>query len=466
MKQLLYICMIAAFCSSCNKYLDIDEKGKVIPKSINDYYQLLSDYSAIIKSTNNVFYVNDEIKVYADEVNRIFYAPDKFTNGYQWKDYLYVNNDDNDNDWNNFYSQIYICNMVLSKIDEASGTDEVLRKQAKGEALAQRAYAYFMLVNIYAKHYDPATYATDPGVPLYTEPDISAAEARASVKEIYDMIEADLLKAADLVQIKPAFNYHPGKASVQGLLAKMYLYQGKWELARSYAEKALETNSFLYDYNDYDFMPGLPKFLGLPGYPNRAIDNKECVWHKQSDIPFIYMVGVYMSDEHAALYEDGDRRLYFTVIDAGPFGPNNHGYALYAKENFYKAGVYTPELYLIRAEANARLSHPADAIADLNTLRSKRITKNKYVPYETNKTDLEALQLVLKERRVEMFQESWRWFDLKRLNMDTRFKRTLTRTFGTETYSLAPDSKNYVIAIPKKVVILNPKVQQNPRDNR
>lgn len=466
MKKILSLLILIAGLTGCNQYIDITEKGKVIPKTINDYYQLLCDYSSMTMSTINVFYVNDEIKLYKDEVSRIFFGPEVFTNGYLWKDQLFVNEVDVDRDWNTFYTQIYLCNVVIDKIDAAIGNDESLRKQAKGEALAQRAYAYFMLVNMYGKHYNTASSSTDLGVPLYTQPDINAVKARATVKEIYELIEKDLLAALDLVPATTNFSYHPGKAAVRGLLAKMYLYQGKYEDARSYADQALQSNSFLYDFKDFDFTPGLPKFLGLAGYPNRAMDNKEAVWDKQSGLPFVYMMAVYMSDQHKALYDDGDRRLYFAEIEAGPFGPNAHGNALFIKDRFYRAGVFTPELYLIRAECNARLSHPDLAIDDLNTLRQKRFNQGKYQAYTKPKTDLQALQLVLKERRIELFQESWRWFDLKRLNLDPQFKQTLTREWGGQTYTLKPDDNNYVMAIPRKVLSLNNLMVQNPRDNK
>lgn len=451
---------------ACNKYIDIPEKGKVIPTTIDDYYHLLSDFNTFSRSTVNVFYVNDEIKIYKDEVSRIFFAPEVFTNGYLWNDYLYVNNSDHDPDWNNFYEQIYKCNVVLEKIDAAAGTDEALRRQTKGEALAHRAYAYFMLVNLYGKHYDPDTYDTDLGVPLYLEPDINAALPRATVKEVYNRIEEDLQTAVDLLAPQVPFNYHPSQAGVKGLLAKLYLYQGKFEQARDYADEVLEENSFLYNFNDFDFLPGLPKWLGLPGFPIRGLDNNEVIWDKASSVPFVYMIGVYMSDEHHALYEEGDRRLYFALTEDGPFGPNMHGYALFSKDQYYKAGINTPEMILIRAECHARLSQPDLAIADLNTLRQKRFNPDTFTPLPFGQSRADALALVLRERRIELFQEATRWFDLKRLNRESEHRRTINRTFEGESHTLTPNDLNYVLAIPKNIISLNPLVEQNPRAGR
>jgi len=466
MKKLLSIMMAGLLFAGCDKYIDINEKGKVIPTTIDDFYDIMCDYSYFIMSSSNAFMASDDIKVYKDEVNRMFFGADMFTNGYLWKDFIFVNEQDNDQDWNFLYKTIYKSNVVLDKIDKATGSNEVLRKKTKGEALAQRAYSYFMLVNLYSQHYNPATYEKDLGVPLYLVADINDAKPRATVKAVYDQIEKDLTDALPLLPPTPEFNYHPSQAGVNGLLAKVYLYQGKYELAKQKAQAALDVYSFLYDLKDMDFIPGLPKYLGVAGAPNRAIDNREGLWHKQAHNTFIYMIGVYMSDEHRALYNNKDRRLYLTLIEEGMFGNNQHGLNIWPKEKYFKIGVYTPELYLIRAECNARLNQPGLAIDDLNTLRAKRFLPADFVAIDRNQTDLQALELVLKERRMELFAEGWRWFDLKRLNLDPRFRKDISRDWGGEIITLKPDDKNYVLPIPKKVMVLNPLLEQNPRDNR
>lgn len=464
--NILFISALVITVLGCDGILDVQEKGKVIPQTVSDYDEMLNDHNKFSLSSVNAFYLSDEIKIYADEVSRIPWGSELYVNGFLWKDHIYDDPNRNDRDWNNFYSQIYIYNTVLANIDEAEGEDDILRKETKGEALAQRAYAYFMLVNLYGKHYDESTYETDLGVPLHTAPDINAQKTRASVKEIYELIEGDLLQAAELLPEETDYSYHPSKAGAYGLLAKMYLFMGKWEEAKNYADMALQKNSFLYDYKNFDFIPDAPIYAGLGGYPRQGINNKEYIWEKKAADPFVYNVAVYMSDEHKELYDQGDRRLYFRQIDSFVFGPNAHGPVLFTKEFYYTDGITTPELYLIRAESNARLGRVSDAIADLNTLREHRFNAGEFTPYTTDKTELEALELVLKGRRLELFYHPVRLFDLKRLNKDPRFAKTITHTFDGDTYTIEPGDHNYVIAIPKKVIALNPEIEQNPRDNR
>lgn len=457
--------LLALALSGCNDYLDITPKGKVIPTTVQDFYDLMRDNNKFVPSTINGLLMTDEIKIHDDEVSRIFFRPERMVNAYLWRDYLYDDPQENDEDWNRYYAQIYVCNSVLDKIDDAPGDDETMRRVAKGEALVNRAYAYLMLVNLYAKHYDPATASTDPGVPLHVKADINAQLGRASVQDVYRVIEEDLQLAVALLPTTSSSNYYPVQAAALGLLAKTQLYKGNWEQAGDFAGKALAQHGQLLDYNDFDFYPGMPQWLGLLNYPMRSFQNQEIIFQKEY-INNSFIIAVYMTDEHRALYDEGDRRLYFTDVADSPFGPNLHGGSLLAKDNFHREGVCTPELYLIRAEALARQGRADLAVADLNVLRQKRFDTGKWVAYGNGFSADEALSLVLKERRVELFQEPWRWFDLKRLNRDPRFAKTLTRTFDGKTYTLAPGDHNYVLAIPKKVVDLNPAIVQNPRDQR
>lgn len=142
------------------------------------------------------------------------------------------------NYWLSTYNNISNTNKILQKLgvvyDPAAGTNtftavpipttEAERKQIAGEALFIRAYHYFNLVRLYG------------GVFLIHKP-ISAEEAklmnRASVPDIYKLIEADLkAAAANMSTVKfpqiPATDLgHANAWCAKGLLAKMYLTLGR-----------------------------------------------------------------------------------------------------------------------------------------------------------------------------------------------------------------------------------------------
>src|SRR5258707_12251277 len=71
--------------------------------------------------------------------------------------------------WDACYSAIAAANQALQSSRAASDTTQYASEI--GEALVARAYAHFMLVNIFSNCYDPATASTDPVILYVTEPE-------------------------------------------------------------------------------------------------------------------------------------------------------------------------------------------------------------------------------------------------------------------------------------------------------
>src|SRR5215211_3807380 len=71
--------------------------------------------------------------------------------------------------WDSCYKAIAAANQALQVIDGAA--DKNAFSARRGEALVARAYAHFMLVTLFAKAYDPATAASDPGIPYVLTPE-------------------------------------------------------------------------------------------------------------------------------------------------------------------------------------------------------------------------------------------------------------------------------------------------------
>ena len=122
----------------------------------------------------------------------------------------------------------------------------------------------------------------------------------------------------------------------------------------------------------------------------------------------------------------------------------------------------TPEIYLIAAECEARVGDVGRAMALVNKLRDNRI-KNNTALTATDKDD--ALKKVLEERRRELAMSGMvRYIDLKRLNQEVRFTKSVTHITGDGTFRLEPNSPLYVLPIPAKVMRFNSKtIQQNER---
>ena len=133
-------------------------------------------------------------------------------------------------------------------------------------------------------------------------------------------------------------------------------------------------------------------------------------------------------------------------------------------------GMRTAEVYLILAEANARLNDLSGAVEVLNQLRVKRIKGDEALLPEPD-TQREMVQAVIDERRKELLFGFSRFWDLKRLNTEADYAKTITRTFPLvttdveqKTYTLKPDSRLYIIPFPVDAREKNPNLTLNTNE--
>lgn len=90
--------------------------------------------------------------------------------------------------WQYNYTQINNCNNIINNIDHITVADETEQAEAnniKGEAYLMRAMAYHTLVLHFAKDYEPASAATDLGLPLVKVGDPNGKPSRATLEDTY-----------------------------------------------------------------------------------------------------------------------------------------------------------------------------------------------------------------------------------------------------------------------------------------
>lgn len=83
-----------------------------------------------------------------------------------------------------------------------------------------------------------------------------------------------------------------------------------------------------------------------------------------------------------------------------------------------------------------------------------------FIPY-TASTASDALNTILLERRKELLMRGIRWSDLRRLNKEPQFAKTLIRIEDGQTYSLQPGGLRYIFPIPLLVIQMTG-IPQNP----
>lgn len=456
---------------SCNRkeYLDIKPKGIVIPSTLSDFRLLLDNVVSAVSSGSVTSGLAGKHQITAMMTDNVELTPelalamfkqDYDVRAYLFEDQLYAPAED-DLDWNRYYQHIYVANVILTgleNITEQSNEKELLAAEAR----LHRAYAYLNLVNMYAPHYNNTTAERDPGVPIREGIALSDVDlTRASVKAVYNLIIDDLVYGTEhLVDRQPGIlQFRPSKAAAFGLLARVYLYQAAYTDALDAADRALDLQGTLRDINTDPVSFYAP---GLRVFPEQSVD-PEIIWFKDMGGVFIMA----SSDELMSLYETGDLRKdwYSPIRDHLILGSDVDGiiYAAQLFANNTSGGVRTSELYLIRAECNARLGRIDEANDDLNTLRKNRFKIADYT--DVNIRDQTALLTFVKEeRRREMAADAERLFDIKRYNLYDQDGIAITRNYNGETITVLPNSKNWVLPIAEKYRHINPEIQPNPRD--
>ena len=461
--------------SSCDSYIDITPKGAVTVDSARQYYELIVNPMRCYNPAS-YYYLTDD--AWAKESNILGYESTSFhginfTFNEQADRTLLADN----NLYENMYAYILRMNLIIDNIDEADGSQE-LKALAKAEARTFRAFDHFLAVNTFAKAYDPATAQQDGGVCIIDHYDLESTPRKATVAQVYDFIIRELEESVGLLQEKPENIYHPNRAYGYGLLSQVYLFHRDWDKARQAAEASLKLNSALVDYNIIKAAGGVARCKDYNRDNNPEV--LSYMWMGSgwtTEEAALYYYGM-ISPELKQLFEPDDLRCSLFLRDTGTSIVNwfdtGSGAAIWTPAStserftYMTVGLRTAEVYLIAAEANARLGN-LDAAADyVNRLRAKRFSSPSLLSSSTPQQEM--VQTIIQERRKELLFGFHRFFDLKRLNTEPEYRKTVTRTFPVvnvsetypqKTYTLRPDSRLYIIPFPRSARDKNPNLTLN-----
>ncbi|NVM66621.1 tetratricopeptide (TPR) repeat protein [Mucilaginibacter sp. SG538B] len=412
------------------------DKSLLVPATPTDFQSLLDNFTVFNQSPGLPVISADEVQI-PDDILETFGSPVE-KNAYLWENDVYAGQ--SVLDWNVSYQQVFYANIVLEGLAANPGNGSAeSRNNTKGEALFWRSFAFYNLVNLFGKPYDPHASSTDPGIPLRLVSDVNQKVGRGTVQQVYDQVLKDLKEAGSLLPVSAPYQSRPTSAAASALLARICLSMGSFDEALADATAALKLHPALLDYNGLDAAADSP----FPSSP--AVSNPEMILYDHLNSYEMFLAqNLTVNPELYRLYEPNDlRKDIFYSSDILPYFKGR--YTGFSLELF--GGLATDELYLIRAECLARRGDRAAALDDLNTLLLTRWKKGSYVPLTVGNTP-DVLQTVLMERQKELAFRGLRWDDLKRLNKEPRFAKTLTRESGGQTLSLPPGDKRYVMPIP------------------
>jgi len=458
MKITVYIILSITLALSvgCTKsYLEIKPSSDILtPSKYEDFVSML-DNTVINLAPSLPIISGDEYELVDDNAwNAIGSATER--NAYIWASDLFEGQIQRA-DWDNPYLSIFYANAVLDHLPSTSArlTDEQIR-YLKGWALFIRSNAYLHLTLAFSKAYAPASAHENLGIPLRSTSDINYIAHRSSLADSYQFILNDLEAAADLLPtgIPNRERNRPSKEACFSLLSRTFLYMGNYPLSEVYADSALALlPDRLLDYNSLDASSPTP-------FSN---DNQQIIFYAQFSPSYSTLVmgngnRIKVDPDLVNLYKEGDLRpgLYFASQPSG----NLYFKRGYTRNLYPFAGLSVEELYLNKAECRARANDTENALDPLNTLLSKRYKPEYFEPLIADNSQ-EALSIILNERRKELVWRGFRWWDIKRLNVEGA-NIELKRTILSEAYTLPPNDPRSVFPIPDDE-ILRSNIQQNER---
>lgn len=215
---------------SCEKFLDIEPQGKIIPKTVEDFRKVLtSAYQGYPKHKSLTNFRTDEVFIEANGENFGFLG---VKDVYTFQD---ANPDKQTLEfgYDQFYKTIFYANQTINEgVNTMETGDE--KEQLLGEAYAIRAMAYFDLTNLYAKPYNPATASTDLAIVLQNKIDIENRKPKSTMTEVYAQVHSDIDMAKKHLKVTyydAGKNYRFTQAAIYALEARVNLYQQEYEAA-------------------------------------------------------------------------------------------------------------------------------------------------------------------------------------------------------------------------------------------
>lgn len=340
--------------------------------------------------------------------------------------------------WYISYKIISDANTVIEAAEKVQNPDANIQ-QLIGECYFLRAFAHFNLVRFFALPYTVNPGA--PGVIIRTSTTDPSMKARATVAEVYDTVIADAEKAAALMT-QPRGVQFASKEAAWALLSRVNLYKEDNQKTIEYSDKVISSGRFQLETS-----ATFPELFsnaqsGRETIFTIAFTDKEDYGKFGSIASMIYSDGNSGWGEEFASQSLRDtmgnntedvRWSYIVPEDDGSGGVKKlNGIEKYYISKFSfqdnSPTLSSPimfrlaEAYLNRAEAKAKLNDVAGSLLDVDEIRKNRGLQaalyNGVVPAGQS-----ALDIVLKERRIELAFEGHRAFDV------FRNKRTLNKAY-------------------------------------
>lgn len=350
--------------------------------------------------------------------------------------------------WDFYYDKIKVLNNLIGKLDQIKDATQEEKDLIEGEARILRAYAYHQLVQMYGKRYTKGGANDALGVVLRDENSTLDPMPRSTVGECYNFIVKDLERALILLkgkQIPPMYtNNWVGSTTAYAIAARVYQSMSEWEKVEECTKLSLDAAKvegfglatpvqLLAGFNDAtnpewiwgykipkDQYVGYNSFFCAFGYAAPSSHPQSCKLAVNRDI-------------YDKMGPNDCRRKWWYCEDLGSVPPagskayiegNGGAEPTGASLKFNVSSINTDfpgdnlvmrlaVVYYMRAEALARLGKDGEAQEVLNEIMVTRDPDYSAAAF----TGDELIAEVLRNKRIDLWLEGERFFDMKRLGV-------------------------------------------------
>ncbi len=379
-------------------------------------YYFAGNYATVIGDlASDIVYWNGQTS-HEDDIYQFTYQPTGYSSRYIWEyGYKVVDNS----------SRVIQGAKKLQA--EVTGDDAAELNIYAAEAYALRAYANFVMVNVFGHQVkvNGADYSSQPGIVISDTPvEAFSNVERSSVGESYQAIVSDLDNSISLFEANGDRGslFYFNLAAAYGLAARVNLYLENYDKAKEYAQKAIDESGIetltytaegykaLYNYGASNTESMFA--LAITTTDNWSANSCGTLFSTYDYSPSPWLLSILNENDvrNSIMVFASNTTPTVPEFGGGKFGCYGMGNPAYATNYLINA----PEMFLIMAESNLRKASPDLDAAKASLLVVAKRNLDIKTAEDLPATKEELLSFLRDESARELFQEGHRLFDIRR----------------------------------------------------
>jgi hypothetical protein len=474
--------MLVLVFTSCSDFLEIKPREDV------SIQQQFSTQEGVLQALNGAYVKTEDLMssnafIYADlqggnlsfipiqsgtSLNAII-VPSSLLNVYNFNDNA------TESTYSAFYQDAYKTlaniNNVIAFTPNIGAMSTEKKSQILAEALALRAFIHYNLLQFYAQTYSFSNDASHSGI-VYADRILQGGvdfESRKSVAVTYKLIKDDLDKALSLFTTSqamsgPGYSYF-NTTTTTALYARIALQSNDYDKASLFAKEAIKLSGLVLTPNANYIQewekPNLPisevilEFTAPKDNSGQLVSSTVAGYYNSfGNTSSLFRLSA--SLDLIELYSPQDIRRNnfieknYTVNTVNGLQNRTFYNTKKFQDNAGTLSIRLSEMYLIIAEAKARLDQFEEAKSNLNMIRNRANLSN----ITSNDSLLEKIFL---ERRRELCFEGFLLFDV------ARFKKNTIKILDCYAFTCILNYPNpkFVLPIPQETISVNQNIKQN-----